>query len=184
MEFLAPRLVHLILSMNFILVIFTNSSRIFMTLPPFIKSTRGLGITSLVFWLFAFITGICGLFCHHIPSLFQPIIRLKNNRSPRISIFTFGVFDSSDAYNNEFNTLISTKRFFGILSGLAILISGVFFFTAEMTWWFYMIHDFGTTYDKLSPYLGLRKPSSPDKIVMKVDVGFLLGDDFFDIKIE
>ena len=47
-----------------------------------------------------------------------------------------------------------------------------------------MIHDFGTTYDKLSPYLGLRKPSSPDKIVMDVDVGFLLGDDFFDIKIE
>lgn len=153
-----------------------------MALPPFIKSTRGLGITSLIFWLFAFIAGICGLFCHHIPSLFQPIIRLKNNRSPKTTLLTFGVFDSSVAYNNEFNVLISTKRFFGILSGLGILISGVFFFTAEMTWWFYMIHDFKSTYDKLSPYLGLRKPSSPDKISMKVDVGFYLGYNFLNLK--
>ena len=152
------------------------SLRIFITLPPFIKSSRGLGITSMVFWFFAFLAGMSGLFSNNIPSRLQPILKSKNLSSPKISLFTFGVFNSPDAYGSKFDMLISTKRFLGIIAGLCCLISGIFFFAAVITWFFYLVHDIDDTYNGLSPYLGLRKPITSKEFNMEVDIGFILGE--------
>ena len=142
--------------------------------PPFIKSSRGLGISSMIFWFFAFIIGMNGLFSNHLPLRLEPILNNRRLRNSKISFLTFGVFNSSDAYESDFNLLISTKRFFGILAGLGCLISGIFFFASVMTWYYYMVLRFRETYDSLSPYIGLREPRA-DSITMEADTGFILG---------